>query len=339
VTFAFELIQEVPSSQGIVHLEFSGRRDRLVGSAFVGGTIDIFDISPVDGTLTLLTTIVSDDALGPNAARQEAPHPHQALMDNSLRFFAVNDLGTDTILLIDSLDDAFQVVNRVKTDAGCGPRHAAWFPSLAAGADFPTNYIVVCELTSELHVFQLEYVTGSVDFTLLQTISTFGPGLGPANASSATAGEIAVSSDRLSLFVSNRNTGNETDSISVFSIAGGQGSSGNIQLTFASSVSSGGLVPRMFSLAADELNLFTTNQNDGAGLLAVPIQDRGVLSVESATTLELAAFGPVGQGPQFVQQINRPATAVAGNGEVSVASNGEVSVADNGEVSVADLQG
>src|SRR5687768_13149697 len=100
---------EEVGSAGVVHLEFNKERTRMVGAAYGAGTIDVWDIS--EGGLTLMSTLESDDPLGPNKERQAAPHPHQSVLDPSGRFFAVNDLGTDHILLIDSADDAFKVVN------------------------------------------------------------------------------------------------------------------------------------------------------------------------------------------------------------------------------------
>jgi 6-phosphogluconolactonase (cycloisomerase 2 family) len=133
------------------------------------GRVDIWDIA--DGSLSLIKQIVSDDVLGPNAARQEAAHPHQSLLDNSGRFFVVNDLGTDTILVIDSQNDDFEVVNRVRvTPDGCGPRHGAFFPT---NTEFATHYFLLCELLNLVEVFQLTYTGNSIQFFPVQTLSTF----------------------------------------------------------------------------------------------------------------------------------------------------------------------
>ncbi len=105
----------------------------------------MWNVSAADGTLSLFKQIPSDDALGPNTARQDAPHPHQALLDNSGRWFAVNDLGTDTILVIDSADDSFDVVNHVRVPlAGCGPRHGASIPGRAPTLPLPTSSCARC---------------------------------------------------------------------------------------------------------------------------------------------------------------------------------------------------
>ncbi|CAI4218996.1 unnamed protein product [Parascedosporium putredinis] len=66
-----QLVQNAAGSAGVVHLEFNLDKTRMVGSSFGTGVIDIWDIT--DGTLRLFKQIVSNDPLGPNANRQEAP--------------------------------------------------------------------------------------------------------------------------------------------------------------------------------------------------------------------------------------------------------------------------
>ncbi|CAK7225818.1 hypothetical protein SCUCBS95973_005991 [Sporothrix curviconia] len=310
-TNAFDLQQEATGSSGVVYLAMNLESTRMVGAAFGEGQVDVWTVSPDDGSLNLLTQIVSDDPLGPNTARQDAPHPHQALLENSGRFFVVNDLGTDTILVIDSLDDAFSVVNHVRVpDAGCGPRHGAFFP--ATGSDYPTNYLLVCEMLSVVEVFSLNFTgDGNLTFAHLQTISTFDPLQPPANATTATAAEIVVSADNQHAYVSNRNTGNATDSVAHFGITGAIGSSSGgdaLVLTFVETISSGGLSPRMFSLNNDnaESLVFLANQDGALGLLAIGRDSAsGNLTADTATApnVPLSVFGAAGEGPQFVQQV------------------------------------
>jgi len=276
--------------------------------------IDIWDIT--DGTLTLMKQIASNDPLGPNANRQEAPHPHQAVLDNTGRFFVVNDLGTDTLLVIDSENDQFEVVNRVRvTPDGCGPRHGAFFPR---GADAATHYMLLCEMLNLVEVFQVTYTDNNMQFVPVQVLSTFGQDSPPVDLAVATAGEIVVSADNLDVYISNRNTGFDTDSISHFRIVTAT-PGGPISLEFSESTSSGGRVPRMFSLSADDNALFSTNQDTGNGLVVLARNANGQTvslqqldaQVEAAGTLvdsPLAAvpndvFGAENAGPQFVMQV------------------------------------
>jgi len=68
-------------------------------------------------------------------------------------------------------------------------------------------------------MFTISYEIG-LNLVKVQTISTFGPGLGPANATLARVGELIVLG-RISptyVYVSNRETINTTDSISRFAL-------------------------------------------------------------------------------------------------------------------------
>lgn len=258
----------------------------------------------------------STDPLGPNAARQDAPHPHQAVLEPTGRFFVVNDLGTDTLLVLDSEQDRFEVVNRVRvTPDGCGPRHGVFLPR-GAGTE-ATHYLLVCELLNMVEVFAVDYADDNLRFVPTQVLSSFGPD-GPANASASTAGEIALSSDSRDVYVSNRNTGNETDTISHFRVVPA-GADAPLSLEFSQAISSGGVHPRMFSLSGDESMLFSTNQFAGQGLVALArngalgaggegVEAQGTLVDAPVAAVALDVFGAAEAGPLFVAQI--PAVAV-----------------------------
>lgn len=132
-------------------------------------------------------------------------------------------------------------------------------------------------------------------------MSTFGNGFPPANATSASAGELVIDSANRNLYVSNRLTGNETDSISHFAIDVENASE---PLTFMDQISSGGLVPRMFSLSVDDTVLFSTNQAGASGLLAFSKDAvTGSLTETPLASLTVDVFGPQSSGPQFVMEI------------------------------------
>lgn len=274
--------------------------------------------------------INSTDPLGPNTARQDGPHPHQAVLDPSGRFFVVNDLGTDTLLVLDSEADQFEVVNRVRvTPDGCGPRHGAFLPRPADPERQATHYLLVCELLNTVEVFSLDYADNNLQFVPTQVLSSFGQNAPPANASTSTAGEIALSSDSLDVYVSNRNTGNETDSISHFRVLPAD-ADGPLSLEFSQSISSAGVHPRMFSLSGDESLLFSTNQFAGQGLVALSrnggtleaanggggfdvqadvgevsaaVVAKGTLVDSPVAAVALDVFGEGQAGPLFVLQI------------------------------------
>ena len=290
-------------SAGLVHLEYNADRTRMLGAAYGSAKIDIFDITASNESFSLVGSIASTDTPGPG---QTAGHPHQVLLEPSGRFFVVNDLGTDTLLVLDGASSDFSVVNHFHvTPAGCGPRHGAFFPPPDRGFSQASHYMVVCETLNLILLYKLNYTKTSIDFTPVQNISTFGEAFPPANATSARAGELLLDLDlltrRADVYVTNRLTGNDTDSISHFALAGS--TDGPLSLMFLDSVSSGGLLPRSIALGGDRSTLFATNQGGKSGLVAFA-RDRqtGVLNPEPLASLDNSEFndGQDGFGPQFV---------------------------------------
>ncbi|KAM0281822.1 hypothetical protein ACHAQH_003311 [Verticillium albo-atrum] len=305
-----KLDKSAPGSAGVVHLEFSTDQTRLVAGSYVDGKVDIWDIA--NGNLRLMKSVTSDGELGPNKVRQDQPRIHQIVRDPSGRFFAANDLGTDTVLLLDSRSDSYEITTRVRvSNAGCGPRHGVFVPS--ANGKQATHYVLVCELLNRLEVFEVTYADDSIQFTEVQSLDTFGGT--PHNATSALAGAITISDNGKDIYVSNRLTGTAPapDSIAHFRVSASRGSGcdGDAEsdgsadaLEFVGIVSSAGGVPRMFSLSTDGGLLFSTNQNSGLGLLALTRnKETGELTEEPVAGVDVAEFGEVGFGPQFVQQI------------------------------------
>ena len=283
-------------SSGVVHFSFNPEHTRMVGAGYGSGKVDIWNIE--NGGLQLIKTLTSDDPLGPNSGRQDAAHPHESVNDPSGRFFAVNDLGTDHILLIDGKDDKWEIVNHIPvTPGGVGPRHGAFYPTDAAQA---THYFLACEMGSVIVVFELEYTDDSITFNQIQSVSTYGPGRGPANAGSAAAGELVINGD--DVYVSNRLTGNATDNVAHFKVM--KNDVGHVtDLTYREDVSSGGILPRMFSIGDAKDKLFVGNQAGDSGLVVLPIGQDGTLS-EATASVTQSAFGttPSG-GPECVSQI------------------------------------
>ncbi|KAG7110124.1 6-phosphogluconolactonase like protein [Verticillium longisporum] len=306
-----KLDKSAVGSAGVVHLEFSTDQTRLVAGSYVDGKIDIWDIA--NSTLRLIKSVTSDGGLGPNKARQDQPRVHQVVRDPSGRYFAANDLGTDTVLLLDSAADSYAITTRVRVkNAGCGPRHGVFVPS--ADGTKATHYVLVCELLNRLEVFEVTYADDGIQFAEVQSLSTFGNT--PHNATSALAGAIAISDNGKDIYVSNRLTGTAPapDSIAHFRVAAPEGSAcgsdskdgsgSSAVLEFAGLVSSAGGVPRMFSLSTDGGLLFSTNQNSGLGLLALERNKAtGELTEKPVASVGVADFGEAGFGPQFVQQI------------------------------------
>lgn len=295
------LVQNATGSSGVVFLELNQDKSILMGAAFGQGQIDVWDLDPDNGMLTLKKQIPAGGTPGPVTGRQDSPHPHEILLDPTGAFFVAPDLGTDSLLVIDS--NEFEIVNRIDVaPAGNGPRHGSFFP---LGADKATHFFLACEIASLVKVFSLDYTEdGNLNFTEVQSLSTFGEDFPPADATTASAGELVIDQAGKNLYVSNRLTGNATDSVSHFAID--VDGAPDAPLTFVDQISSGGLTPRMFSLAKGDDVLLSTNQDGENGLLAFTRDaDTGSLTEEPVASLALDVFGASNFGPQFVMEVGK----------------------------------
>ncbi|KAF2489126.1 putative isomerase YbhE [Lophium mytilinum] len=312
-TNKFDNITTNAGSTGVVFLEFNKDQSHMVGASFTNGSIDAWDTSASDGSLKLLKTTKLDDKLGGNTLFQTAVQAHQAVLDPSGRFFIVPERGADTLSVIDSKADAFNVVQKVRVEPdGCGPRHGTFIKSCTG--DKATHFVFVCELKNVIQLYSVAYTDKALELTHVQTESTFGkdmPSKNPtdtvadATKTFAAAGECVVASNQRDIYVSNRLTGNPADSIVHFTLERDE-QTGTAKLVFGESVSSYGISPRMFSLALGKEDvLFSTNQNNGTGLLAYKRDADGKLAVIEDSKVDIAKFrDSVAEfGPEFVQQI------------------------------------
>lgn len=287
-TLSAEPVALAEGSSGVVHLEFSQDKTRMVGSSYGAGTIDVWDTT--GDQLTLIKTITSTGQPGPVKPNQDAAHCHQAVLEPSGRFFAVNDLGTDEILIIDSADDAFEHVSSVSTPAGCGPRHGVFHASSAEATE-ATHYIVVCELSNTVISYALTYTDSDLTFEEVGQASTF---VGEA-PEGAAAGELAIAPDNINLYASNRLSG-DTDTIARFHITDGVP-------TLIDEKSTHGALPRMFSLSTSGEELFVANQNGPEAVVALKRSADGEIADAPSASLPLADFGEAGFGPAYIKQI------------------------------------
>jgi len=218
---------------------------------YSGGTVAVFPLS-ADGQIGEASSVVKDAGeLGPNKARQEAPHAHFIETSAHNRFAYVADLGLDRVLIykfdaakgtLSSGADSPDKANSFSATLapGTGPRHIAF------SSDGKFMY-VMGELDSTVTVFAND---AKETYRSIQKISAL-----PAGFSGTTkAAEIAIHPSGKFLYTSNRGD----DSIAVFTIHRATG-----KLTFLQRISSGGNAPRHFTIDPTGTRLFVANQDSG----------------------------------------------------------------------------
>ena len=288
-----KLATTINGSTGVVFLEFN--QTRMVGAAYGSGMIDVYDVST--DTPSVLKSIKVEGTLGPE---QTAHHPHQALLDPTGRFMVIPDLGGDQLVVLDTKDDKYVISSTHAVFEKAGPRHGGF---ITAGDK--TYYTVACELSNKVVLYEVSYTDATIEFKEISQQSTYGAAFPPANATSAAAGELVVAGNNKDVYISHRVSGNETDSIAHFVF-----DAESAKLTFAHTVSTGGIYPRSMSLSDDEGLMFVANQGGESGLVALKrCNVTGSLRAEpvaSQPLKELLAPGMESEllgGPQFVQEI------------------------------------
>ncbi len=228
-------------------------------SAFVadyfGSSVVSYRIEP-DGTLSQpVDRIDFKDhaqfgALGPNAARQDIPHPHCATLSPDNRFLLVCDLGTDHISGF-TIEPATGRLSdhRLFTNSrpGSGPRHIAFHPN--GRWVYGINEI---DSTVDRYLWTTTRFSEAPQGLLVNANTPVKTIAADFPAEKNTAAEVAVSPDGSFLYASNRGE----DTLAVFTVSAKDGS-----LSLLQRVSCGGKGPRQFALSPSAQWLICANEN------------------------------------------------------------------------------
>lgn len=293
-------------SKGVCHLAFNKQGTLLLGSSWASGTIDVWNTEGEgeNHSLELVRTIQSKN---PVLDAGTVARAHQAVLDPTGRFFVVNDLGTDSLLVLDALAPLVAIVNRVPVPVGSGPRHGVFYP---AGQEGPaTHYLLLCETSNRVIVFTVRYVDEKMELAPLASYSTFMPDdASPERVSFAAAGEIVLSRDGKHVYASNRLTTSPTETIAHFRVLSGEEctSEGGLALELVGETSTRGKHPRMFSLSRSGRELFVGNQEGEWAVVVLRIRDDGTLEDVPAGGIlmeDLVRGEGDPRGPMFVLEV------------------------------------
>jgi len=230
------------------HITLDNTGKYVLIANYFGGNVATFPVRP-DGSIGEASTIVQHHGHGAISPRQDTPHAHAIVPSPDNRFVLVADLGLDEVLVyrFDPAKGSLTLVDAdtTKLDPGAGPRHIAF------SRDGKFVY-VINEIQSSVAVFSYNKATGALHF--IQKLSTLPKDYSGPNDDA----EIQLHPSGKFLYASNRGH----DSIAVFSVDKRKGT-----LTFQETVSSGGKIPRGFSLDPTGKWLFAANQKTDTVLL------------------------------------------------------------------------
>ncbi|ATY64245.1 3-carboxymuconate cyclase [Cordyceps militaris] len=237
----------VETPKGPVSGIFYGCKGHGFAMAHYGGSaISTWDVSD-PANIKNVQTLKFTQPLGP---KQEAPRPHQVILDPTGKYIVTPDLGSDVIRLYSFDPKSLKVteIPPVTVKPGSGPRHVAF-----AVRGPKTFMYVVTELGNTIIGFEVTY-GDTIQLKEIFNIDVHGEGKGVI--ATAAASEVIVSPDQKFLIASSRreytvkipdfddkNKQIDSDPLINFSIDESSG-----KLTFKQSVSSGGRFPRQFSM-------------------------------------------------------------------------------------------
>lgn len=190
----------------------------LIVSNYVGGSVAVLPLDE-QGVARATGSFAIRSGSGPDAERQNSPHPHMAA-DGGKGTFLLADLGTDEVARYDiaafheNHSDHAPITPTQVTPLppGTGPRQVALLPGTGSTdrTDFP-QLIVVGELSSDLSVLQSGSTTG---WGQPRSTPAQGPGDGPLNYPA----HLAVAPGGKFIYVTNRGS----DCVTSFAVADGQ---------------------------------------------------------------------------------------------------------------------
>ena len=221
------------------HIILDEQENVIIITNYMGGNVCTFKLGE-DGMLAGLADNAVHTGKGPREDRQEAAHPHSAIVDPKNRFVLVADLGTDKLVHYRLEGETGRLIphQETKTAPGAGPRHLAFHP-------IDELLYVVNELDCTVAVYS--YDSESSKLAMVQVISTLPESFTGAN----TAADIHLTSDGRYLYASNRGH----DSLAVYHVL----QDGLLKLV--EYAPTGGQTPRNFAIAADDRYLLVANQD------------------------------------------------------------------------------
>ncbi len=209
----------------------------LAVANYSGGSFSYIKIND-DGSLTDLRTVQHSGGSGIVKSRQDKPHVHQTIFNETGTELYINDLGTDETSIYKVYEDKFdhflglnqEQVTVVKANAGAGPRHLAFHKKKSI-------FYLIEEMGGSVSVYE--------NNNIIQTIKSDLTSKLPGSA------DIHLSPDGKFLYASNRA---ESNTISVFKI------NKKGLLKFIESVHCGGTGPRNFNISKEGKFLIVANQ-------------------------------------------------------------------------------
>jgi 6-phosphogluconolactonase len=240
----------------------------LFAANYTGGNVALLPLT-VEGALEAAASVQQHAGeLGPNSARQDAPHAHCITPMGDSEFVCAVDLGIDAIVIYryDAECRTLRQHGISKVHRGAGPRHLVFHPQL------PAAY-VMNELDSTITLLKVDMVFGKL--TAVQSVSALPAAFEGYN----DAADIHLAPSGRFLYSSNRGH----NSIAVFSVDQSSG-----ELSLIQHIDCGGESPRNFAITPDGRHLLVAHQKTGNIVVFCVNVESGLLTL-TGSSLQLSS--------------------------------------------------
>lgn len=186
-------LSRVPTIPGTVSSVTYGKKNNgLAIAAYQTSTFQTFDVTDPKAPKFQQAWTYTLEKPGPVLPNQDAPHPHQSVLDPTGKYVLVPDLGADLVRL-------FEVNSRslllepleplIALPPGTGPRHVTFHTT----KNGKTLLYVLGELANTIATYEVSYSSNRPPkVKLLQSISTFGEGNSAPTGTSAAEVQVTV---------------------------------------------------------------------------------------------------------------------------------------------------
>lgn len=133
--------------------------------------VNVLDVSDPASLAPVQNYTFTLDEPGPNPGRQDAPHPHQAVLDPTGSFILVPDLGADLVRIFAVGDDvSVDMLEPLAVEPGSGPRHVVFVEGNGEG----TVMYLVSELSNTISGYEVSYPEGEISLEEVFVIPSHG---------------------------------------------------------------------------------------------------------------------------------------------------------------------
>jgi 6-phosphogluconolactonase len=250
-------LSEVPAGgDGPCHLSLDTAETCLFVSHYAGGSVVSIPLDAGGTPVVAGLRAIQHEGQGPNPARQEGPHVHQALPTPDRQHVLVCEAGLDRILRypLEAGGLARQPDLALQADPGSFPRHLAFLPD-------GSGFLVLHELSNQIDAYRFTAAGAERVGTL--------PGLPAGWAGSSSGAAIRIHPSGRFAYASHRGH----DSIQAVDLKGGLGAMRAIGWWPTESSA-----PRDFNLDPQGRFLIAANQNSDSLLVFMIDQESGALS-------------------------------------------------------------